>query len=476
MNCTNSLAQYVDDYGKPSDILQYCLHNMLVNTACSPIRVICWNPFSAILAIVVLYIVFLIIFVPLWLISYVCTSIGSLLIFFIALHFVAVYVTQNIAFAGSSAMAQKQISGDIIGRISVFLENLALSTNEHSSILMLVATDKLPITELHNCVHQLEQLWQSVQFIPNIHHYMNEAVDYVKEKVPLSPDETKIMSQLCSILPEFFQGYQSLITHFSQNRHGMNPNTQRNLLSLAGKVLKSSEIMRISAVSIRPIRPEEDQNGGIGMVIKLFSSIRSSISSFEHLSFPYMRSILQKKFLAKVHFVDVAPNCKVDCAFFPCTTQTEKRGLVFFCNPNAAFYECISQVELSKSWFGFYRNRGFDIFMFNYRGYGRSSGSPTPSAVKADAEYLLDFARQTFNPKFVLVHGESIGGMIACHIARKKQVDALVCDRTFASLDAAACRLMGNWAGISMRWLSWWSTDVVSDYLAVTCAKVLLQV
>jgi hypothetical protein len=32
--------------------------------------------------------------------------------------------------------------------------------------------------------------------------------------------------------------------------------------------------------------------------------------------------------------------------------------------------------------------------------------------------------------------------MVACHLARHRPVDALVCDRTFASLDATAARLM----------------------------------
>ena len=36
------------------------------------------------------------------------------------------------------------------------------------------------------------------------------------------------------------------------------------------------------------------------------------------------------------------------------------------------------------------------------------------------------------------------GGMIACHVANTHSVDLLVCDRTFASLDAVAARLLGQ--------------------------------
>jgi hypothetical protein len=50
--------------------------------------------------------------------------------------------------------------------------------------------------------------------------------------------------------------------------------------------------------------------------------------------------------------------------------------------------------------------------------------------------------QRTRRPYRIILHGESIGGMVACHLARHRPVDALVCDRTFASLDATAARLM----------------------------------
>ena len=56
------------------------------------------------------------------------------------------------------------------------------------------------------------------------------------------------------------------------------------------------------------------------------------------------------------------------------------------------------------------------------------------------------------------------------------QVDFLVCDRTFASLDAVAARLLGAWAGYGIRFLALWKTDVVADFLATTCPKVSVGV
>ncbi len=39
------------------------------------------------------------------------------------------------------------------------------------------------------------------------------------------------------------------------------------------------------------------------------------------------------------------------------------------------------------------------------------------------------------NIKKIGVHGESIGGLIAAHVAKKKNLDLLVADRTFSSMD-----------------------------------------
>jgi fermentation-respiration switch protein FrsA (DUF1100 family) len=56
--------------------------------------------------------------------------------------------------------------------------------------------------------------------------------------------------------------------------------------------------------------------------------------------------------------------------------------------------------------------------MWNYRGYYRSTGSPTPDNLKYDGEQVLSYMRNNLNLKGKLgVHGESMGGLIACHLA-----------------------------------------------------------
>ena len=90
--------------------------------------------------------------------------------------------------------------------------------------------------------------------------------------------------------------------------------------------------------------------------------------------------------------------------------------------------------------------------------------------------HLFQLHIVNYHPNRIIIHGESIGGMIACHIAKTYPVDALICDRTFSSLDGTAARLMGTWAGIGLKYCTLWSTNVVQDYLLCQCPKVILQV
>ena len=53
-------------------------------------------------------------------------------------------------------------------------------------------------------------------------------------------------------------------------------------------------------------------------------------------------------------------------------------GCVMFCSPNAGLYELLSQVNKEASWVGWYTSLGFDVCLFNYRGYVYCSTSPYP--------------------------------------------------------------------------------------------------
>lgn len=78
---------------------------------------------------------------------------------------------------------------------------------------------------------------------------------------------------------------------------------------------------------------------------------------------------------------------------------------------------------------------GADVFLFDYRGYGRSRGRPSESGAYRDAEavyrYLAD-SRQLPADRIVL-YGESLGAAVAVETATRFPVGGLILEAPFTS-------------------------------------------
>ena len=82
---------------------------------------------------------------------------------------------------------------------------------------------------------------------------------------------------------------------------------------------------------------------------------------------------------------------------------------------------------------------GFNLFIFDYRGYGKSEGSPSIKGVHLDAESALNalLSVPRVDKERIIVLGQSIGGAIAvytvAHTPHKDRIAALVIDSAFSS-------------------------------------------
>lgn len=69
-----------------------------------------------------------------------------------------------------------------------------------------------------------------------------------------------------------------------------------------------------------------------------------------------------------------------------------------------------------------------------------------------------------------------MGGLVACHLARKGLVDFLFSDRSFYSLDIVPVYSMGSWARWAMKIFAMWKEiDATDDYIFANCYKVMSQ-
>ena len=82
--------------------------------------------------------------------------------------------------------------------------------------------------------------------------------------------------------------------------------------------------------------------------------------------------------------------------------------------------------------------RGVSVFVFDWRGYGKSDGTPNENALFKDALAAYDH----FNRKAVL-YGESLGGPYAAYVAKNRKAQAVIIENSFPSLAAMGNRLYG---------------------------------
>ena len=79
---------------------------------------------------------------------------------------------------------------------------------------------------------------------------------------------------------------------------------------------------------------------------------------------------------------------------------------------------------------------GMNIFIFDYRGYGGSEGSPCLNGVVNDsfAAYRYVLSREDTDPNHIILYGESLGGAMAVQVAVQEKFSGLILESTFTSL------------------------------------------
>jgi uncharacterized protein len=82
---------------------------------------------------------------------------------------------------------------------------------------------------------------------------------------------------------------------------------------------------------------------------------------------------------------------------------------------------------------------GLDVFLVDYRGYGRSSGAPNEAGLCADGEAIFEAARaRGFAPERIVLFGESLGGAVAVETALRKPARAIILETPFLSIPRMA--------------------------------------
>ena len=109
--------------------------------------------------------------------------------------------------------------------------------------------------------------------------------------------------------------------------------------------------------------------------------------------------------------------------------EEDTRRTVVFCHGNACN---IGDLVYTAEWL---RGMGWNVLLFDYRGYGESTGKPDEEGTYRDIQAAWDYlmAERGLPAKDVVLFGRSLGGAVATWLAAKEEVAGLVLESTFSS-------------------------------------------
>lgn len=138
---------------------------------------------------------------------------------------------------------------------------------------------------------------------------------------------------------------------------------------------------------------------------------------------------------------------KLNGWFFPADTNAPHSQLaVLVCHGNGG--NISHRLDLSRVLLGC----GLNVFVFDYRGYGKSEGRPSEEGTYLDAQAAYEWLRQKgFSGSNVLSYGESLGGGVASELAVRERVGGLILQSTFTSIPDVGAELF-PW--LPVRWLA----------------------
>ena len=144
------------------------------------------------------------------------------------------------------------------------------------------------------------------------------------------------------------------------------------------------------------------------------------------------------------------------------------RGTLLFCHGNAG--NISHRLEIIR----IFNQLNLNVFIFDYRGYGKSQGIPTERGLYLDAQaayqYLLN--RQDINRKAIVIYGKSIGANVAIDLASRVKAAVLIAESGFTSADDMGRVLFPY---LPVKWVISIKYDALAKIINITTPKLVIH-
>jgi fermentation-respiration switch protein FrsA (DUF1100 family) len=137
-------------------------------------------------------------------------------------------------------------------------------------------------------------------------------------------------------------------------------------------------------------------------------------------------------------------NEQLDAWFVPAAPA---RGTLLFCHGNAGNNSHrLDSIRL-------FHELGLSVLIFDYRGYGQSTGKPTEKGTYRDADAAWQYlvGQRGIPPEHIILFGRSLGASIAADLATRQAAAGVILESAFTSVPDVAA---GFYPWLPVRWMS----------------------
>ncbi|NCI47299.1 alpha/beta hydrolase [Sediminibacterium soli] len=110
------------------------------------------------------------------------------------------------------------------------------------------------------------------------------------------------------------------------------------------------------------------------------------------------------------------------------TRDTAKKGVVLYFHGNR---RNVTHYAMYAEWF---TRNGYDVWMPDYPGFGKSTGVLTEQALYDEALQVYKLARNIYEPKQIVIYGKSLGTGVAAQLASIRDCRRLLLETPYYSI------------------------------------------